>query len=110
MPKGRYLFVSDLHLDAAAPAAVALFLNFLRGEARDCAGLYILGDLFESWIGDDDDDAARRRVCEALRALTKSGIPCRLQHGNRDFLLGSGFAERTDCELLADPVTLQLGA
>ena len=110
MPQGRYLFVSDLHLDSAAPAAVALFLEFLRGEARACAALYILGDLFESWIGDDDDDDTRRRVCEALRGLTQAGIACRLQHGNRDFLLGSGFITRTGCELLADPVTLQLGA
>src|SRR5678816_3399177 len=73
MPQGRYLFVSDLHLAASAPAATALFVDFLRTEARDCAALYILGDLFESWIGDDDDDPIRRTVCEALHALTAGG-------------------------------------
>lgn len=110
MPRGRHLFVSDLHLDCAAPAAVALFLQFLATEGRTASALYILGDLFESWIGDDDDDPARRSVCEALRALTQAGIACRVLHGNRDFLLGRGFAARTGCELLPDPSVLQLGA
>jgi UDP-2,3-diacylglucosamine hydrolase len=109
MKHGRFLFVSDLHLDAGSPQAVALFLGFLATEARRCDGLYILGDLFESWIGDDDDDAARARVCEGLAALTRSGVPCRVQRGNRDFLLGRGFAGRTGCELLADPVVLEAG-
>jgi UDP-2,3-diacylglucosamine hydrolase len=109
MPQGRHLFVSDLHLDGAAPLAVATFLAFLRDEARHCDGLYILGDLFESWIGDDDDDPARRNICEALRLLTAAGVPCRVQHGNRDFLLGAGFEARTGCEVIADPATLEVG-
>lgn len=109
MPPGRHLFVSDLHLDCAAPAATALFLDFIEREARQAAALYILGDLFESWIGDDDDDAARTAVCAALRALTDSGVPCHVQHGNRDFLLGEGFAARTGCRLMADPATLEVG-
>ena len=109
MAHGRYLFVSDLHLDASHPAAIAQFLAFLETEAVRSDGLYILGDLFESWIGDDDDEAARRRVCEALTALTRRGIACRIQHGNRDFLLGKRFSERTGCEVLPDPSLLEAG-
>lgn len=109
MAHGRYLFVSDLHLDASHPAAITQFLQLLRTEAPHSDGLFILGDLFESWIGDDDDEPARGRVCEALRELTRQGVPCRIQHGNRDFLLGEGFAARTGCQLLSDPVLIEAG-
>jgi UDP-2,3-diacylglucosamine hydrolase len=109
MAHGRYLFVSDLHLDASHPAAIAQFLEFLETEAVRSDGLYILGDLFESWIGDDDDEAARTRVCVALRVLTRRGVACRIQHGNRDFLLGNGFRERTGCEVLPDPALFETG-
>ncbi|MEY2855388.1 MAG: UDP-2,3-diacylglucosamine diphosphatase [Pseudomonadota bacterium] len=104
------LFVSDLHLDAAAPDAIAQFMAFLEGEARQATALYILGDLFESWIGDDDDEPARSRVCEALRRFTRDGHPCFVMCGNRDFLLGTGFEARTGCRLLPDPVLLEWGA
>jgi UDP-2,3-diacylglucosamine hydrolase len=110
MPSGRHLFVSDLHLDATAPDAVAQFCRFLADDARDCAALYILGDLFETWIGDDDDEAARATVCNALRELTRAGTPCFVLRGNRDFLLGREFEQRTGCTLLPDPVLLQAGA
>lgn len=109
MPHGRHLFVSDLHLDAALPAAITQFLDFLDTEAAHCDGLYILGDLFESWIGDDDDEPARAQVCAGLLALTRRGVPCRVLHGNRDFLLGAGFAARTGCMLAADPEVLLVG-
>ncbi len=109
MAQGRYLFVSDLHLDASHPVAIAQFLHLLRTEAPRSDGLYILGDLFESWIGDDDDEPARARVCDALRGLTGQGVPCRIQHGNRDFLLGAGFIARTGCELLEDPLVIEAG-
>ncbi|MEO6079247.1 MAG: UDP-2,3-diacylglucosamine diphosphatase [Steroidobacteraceae bacterium] len=109
MPSGRYLFVSDLHLDATAPEAVAQFRRFLQGEARSCDGLYILGDLFETWIGDDDDETARNTICTALRELTAAGTPCFVMHGNRDFLLGRDFERRTGCILLPDPTLLQVG-
>ncbi|HNR22158.1 MAG TPA: UDP-2,3-diacylglucosamine diphosphatase [Steroidobacteraceae bacterium] len=99
-----HLFVSDLHLDAAAPEASDQFIGWLRGEARLATALYILGDLFESWVGDDDDDAERARVCEALRDYTDGGVPCFVMHGNRDFLLGERFAAHTGCRLIADPV------
>lgn len=103
-----HLFVSDLHLDAAAPEASDQFIAFLRGEARTAAALYILGDLFESWIGDDDDDPERARICAALCDYTAGGVPCFVMHGNRDFLLGEHFATRTGCRLIADPVITEI--
>jgi UDP-2,3-diacylglucosamine hydrolase len=102
------LFVSDLHLDGAAPAAIEQFIGLLRGEARQAGALYILGDLFESWIGDDDPDPDRDRVCAALRELTESGVPCFVMVGNRDFLLGEGFERRSGCRLLPDPCIAEL--
>jgi UDP-2,3-diacylglucosamine hydrolase len=98
------LFVSDLHLDAASPPAVAQFLDFLEQRARGAEALYILGDLFESWVGDDDDEPCRERVCAGLARLRARGVPCYVMHGNRDFLLGRGFEARSGAHLLADPV------
>ena len=102
------LFVSDLHLDAAAPAAAALFTRFLRGPARAADALYILGDLFEAWIGDDDADSFRDALCAQLQQLTRAAVPCFVMHGNRDFLLADGFERRTGCRLLADPTLIDL--
>jgi UDP-2,3-diacylglucosamine hydrolase len=98
------LFVSDVHLDAGAPEALDQFLDFLRTHVADAEALYILGDLFEVWVGDDDPDPAKARVCEGLRALTARGVGCFILHGNRDFLLGRDFCDRTGSRLLADPV------
>ena len=98
------LFVSDLHLDGQSVAANERFLTFLAQEALQARVLYILGDLFEAWIGDDDPDPTKARICEGLRRLTDRGIGCFLLHGNRDFLLGENFAARTGCRLLPDPV------
>ena len=109
MPDDTYLFVSDLHLDARLPAAVAQFLSFLKGPASEVAGLYILGDLFEAWVGDDDPEPCRNQVCEALRDYTSSGKPCFVVRGNRDFLFGAGFEARTGCQLLPDPVRVTIG-
>ncbi|HMA12472.1 MAG TPA: UDP-2,3-diacylglucosamine diphosphatase [Steroidobacteraceae bacterium] len=108
MSADRILFVSDLHLDEESPRAVAQFTDFLRGEARDAQALYILGDLFETWIGDDDDEPVRQSVCAALREFTRQ-VPCHVIRGNRDFLLGAGFERRSGCQLLPDPVRLQSG-
>ena len=88
------LFVSDVHLDAAAPEATQQFLDFLARQAREAEALYILGDLFEAWVGDDDRDPEKERVCLGLRALTQRGVACFALHGNRDFLLGKGFGEK----------------
>ena len=102
------LFVSDLHLEAGAPEAVEQFLKFMRTQAAEAEALYILGDLFEVWVGDDDPDPAKGRVCEALRTLTSSGVGCFVLHGNRDFLIGREFCRRTGARLLADPVVVDL--
>jgi UDP-2,3-diacylglucosamine hydrolase len=102
------LFVSDLHLDALDPAAGEQFLGFLRQRAATCDALYILGDLFEAWIGDDDPDPYRERICEALRGLAVHGVPCYVMHGNRDFLLQQGFEQRSGTNLLPDPVVVDL--
>jgi len=106
----RQLFVSDVHLGGADDSRAALeqFLGFLAGEAAGAAALYILGDLFESWVGDDDRSAVGERVCAGLRALRAGGVPCFVMHGNRDFLLGPGFAARSGCRLLPDPVVAGL--
>ncbi len=102
------LFVSDVHLDTTAADATEQFLTFLREQAAQAEALYILGDLFEAWVGDDDEDAGNRRVCGALRELTAAGVACFALHGNRDFLLGAGFSERSGCRVLSDPVILEL--
>ena len=96
------LFISDLHLDAERPAITRLFREFLSGEARSASALYILGDLFEAWIGDDDDAALVAEVADALSALSSSGVPIAFVHGNRDFLLGETFAARCGMRLLPE--------
>ncbi len=101
------LFVSDVHLSAEAPEAIAQFLGFLESHAAHAEVLYILGDLFESWVGDDDRSPAAQRVCSGLLALSARGVPCFVQHGNRDFLLGAGFCARSGCRLLGDPVVAE---
>jgi UDP-2,3-diacylglucosamine hydrolase len=102
------LFVSDLHLDAGAPQAIEQFLWFLAAHASQAEALYILGDLFEAWVGDDDPEGEKERVCAGLRTLTHRGVPCFVLHGNRDFLLGEGFCGRTGSVLLPDPVVVEL--
>jgi len=105
--RGETLFISDLHLSPGQPATTILFLDFLAHRAAGARHLYILGDLFDAWIGDDDDPLPEVR--EALRALTTGGTPCGLMHGNRDFLLGRRFARATGCRLLRDGHRIQLG-
>ncbi len=102
------LFISDLHLDPSRPRVTELFLDFLAGEAREAEALYILGDLFEAWIGDDGAGEDDRRVIDALRALSDSGVPCYFMHGNRDFLVGEDFARDSGCSLLPDPSVVSL--
>jgi UDP-2,3-diacylglucosamine hydrolase len=103
------LFISDLHLPTAASPLREAFANFLAGPARQASALYILGDLFEVWIGDDAGvrEYSAERAC--LRALIGAGIPVYFQHGNRDFLVGRDFATATGVQLLPDPVVLELG-
>jgi len=98
----KTLLISDLHLDAAHPPIAEQFLAFLEREARSSDGLYILGDLFEAWLGDDDPDPAVRTVIAALRRLVDGGVPCFVLHGNRDFLIGERFCRETGATLLED--------
>lgn len=102
------LFISDLHLSGAQPETLQLFLQFLQRRAAQASHLYILGDLFDLWIGDDDDRAPIPQVIAALRALTASGTWLGIMHGNRDFLLGDGFCRETGAELLTDTTRLDL--
>ena len=102
------LFISDLHLDAARPQITRLFLEFLKTEARRAQALYILGDFFEAWIGDDDPDPHHAEIMDGVRKLTDNGVPAYFMHGNRDFLIGAGFVRRTGCTLLADPALVNL--
>jgi UDP-2,3-diacylglucosamine hydrolase len=102
------LFISDLHIDASRPAIVRQFLSFLEAEAARAEALYILGDLFESWIGDDAPDSAQEAAIAGLRALTAGGVPCFVMHGNRDFLLSTRFCRDSGAELLNDPVIVTL--
>ena len=102
------LFISDLHLDASRPAITALFLDFLRTEATQAQALYILGDLFEAWIGDDDPAPEHQPVISALHELAAQGVALYFMHGNRDFLIGAEFAARSGCTLLTDPTLIDL--
>jgi UDP-2,3-diacylglucosamine hydrolase len=101
------LFVSDVHLDTGTPQAIEQFLAFLSTHAASAEALYILGDLFEAWVGDDDQDEEKERVCVALKSLDRRGVACFALHGNRDFLLGTGFTARSGCRLLTDPVVAE---
>lgn len=96
------LFISDLHLSPERPAITRAFLVFLQQRATQASALYILGDLFETWIGDDDPAELSVEIQVALRNLTEAGVPLFVQLGNRDFLLGPGFARATGATILAD--------
>jgi UDP-2,3-diacylglucosamine hydrolase len=102
------LFISDLHLDPERPDITSQALAFLNDEARHAEALYILGDLFEAWLGDDDPDPEKRRVVAALKRLAEGGLPCYFMHGNRDFLVGERFAADSGCTLLEDPTVIEL--
>lgn len=102
------LFISDLHLHPSRPAMTEVFLEFLRTEAAQAEALYILGDLFEAWVGDDEDCELANSVRLALRSLHDSGVAVFLMRGNRDFLFGPRFAAETGAQLLTDPCVLSL--
>jgi UDP-2,3-diacylglucosamine hydrolase len=102
------LFISDLHIDESRPAITEQFLSFLAAEAREAEALYILGDLFESWVGDDAADAAQSAAITGLHSLTSQGVPCFVMHGNRDFLLAAQFCRMSGAELLPDPLIVTL--
>lgn len=102
------LLISDLHLDASRPAVTQAFARFLSGQAARAEALYILGDLFEYWVGDDQPLNGLESVISGLATLTGAGVPVYFLHGNRDFLIGSRFARETGVTLLEDGVVVDL--
>ena len=102
------LFISDLHLEPDRPDIGEQFLAFLAGRAREADALYILGDLFEAWVGDDDPSPYYAGMKDALRELSDSGVPVYFMHGNRDFMIGERFAAETGATLLPDPHRVDL--
>ena len=102
------LFISDLHLDAERPDITALFGRFVDEEARSADALYILGDLFEAWVGDDDPSETGAYVAQRLRGLREAGVPVYFMRGNRDFLLGDAYARRAGVTILPDPSVVVL--
>jgi len=102
------LFISDLHLEANRPEIADQFLRFLETESLHAERLYILGDLFESWVGDDDPNEHYAWIKQALRKLTRRGIPVFFMHGNRDFMIGEAFAEETGVTVIEDPSIIEI--
>tara|TARA_R110001583_G_scaffold23123_2_gene85845 strand:+ start:2565 stop:3290 length:726 start_codon:yes stop_codon:yes gene_type:complete len=102
------LFISDLHLEESRPDITGAFLRFMNEEAPRAEHLYILGDFFEAWIGDDEHTPLQEQVAAALRTLSGNGTRIFLMHGNRDFLLGEDFCARAGATLLDDPTLIDL--
>ncbi|ALS97727.1 UDP-2,3-diacylglucosamine diphosphatase [Lacimicrobium alkaliphilum] len=102
------LFIADLHLSEDRPDITAAFDTFMSSQARDAAALYVLGDLFEAWIGDDDTCHFNQHIKQAFRTLTNSGVPVYFIHGNRDFLIGKKFAGETGIQLLPEKQVIDL--
>ncbi|MDP3846220.1 MAG: UDP-2,3-diacylglucosamine diphosphatase [Pseudomonas sp.] len=102
------LLISDLHLEEQRPDITRAFLLFLQQRANACDALYILGDFFEVWVGDDDMSPYQHSIAAALRQLSDSGTAIYLMHGNRDFMLGQAFCQQAGCTLLRDPCLVNL--
>ncbi len=102
------LFISDLHLEESRPDITEAFLGFLKEKAHGVEQLYILGDFFEAWIGDDERTPLQEQIAAALRAVNESGTEIFLMHGNRDFLIGHDFCDRAGATLLDDPTVVDL--
>ncbi len=102
------LFISDLHLETDRPDIGDQFFAFLEDEAKDAEALYILGDLFDAWVGDDDPNPHYADVKAALRKLVDSGVPVYFMHGNRDFMVGEDFEKETGVRILPDPIAIDL--
>jgi UDP-2,3-diacylglucosamine hydrolase len=102
------LFIADLHLEDSAPERTEWLVDFLAGPAREAAAIYILGDLFEFWIGDDALSATAQQVAKATAALHAAGVPGYFMHGNRDFLLGEKYASAASLQLLPENQVIDL--
>jgi UDP-2,3-diacylglucosamine hydrolase len=106
----RALFISDLHLSAGRPDTSEQFFRFLAEEASRADALYILGDLFEYWVGDDDlSDPLAAEVAAGLSKVSRNGVKVSFMHGNRDFLIARGFCKATGATLLEDPSVVKFG-
>lgn len=103
------LLISDLHLEEGRPDISRAFLRFLETRAAQAEALYILGDFFEVWVGDDGMTPFQHQIARALRVLSDSGTRIFLMHGNRDFMIGKAFCREAGCTLLDDPHVIQLG-
>ena len=101
-------FISDLHLREPGQALSGILQRFLAGPARRCPRLFVLGDLFEAWVGDDDRSELAEQVAAGFAALASGGVQVCFQHGNRDFLLGEAYARRAGMRLLPDPCVVEL--
>jgi len=101
-------FISDLHLSEDRPDIIRAFLDFMQQQASQADALYILGDLFEFWIGDDDKTAVAKQVEQAIKILTDSGVACYFIHGNRDFMVGKAYAKRCGMQLLEEEELVEL--
>lgn len=102
------LVISDLHLEENRPDITDLFINFMKNAEKSAHALYILGDFFESWIGDDDDSSFHRLIISTLKHATDQGLPVYMMHGNRDFLLGKRFLRQSGCKLLPEEYVINL--
>ncbi|EPE37418.1 UDP-2,3-diacylglucosamine hydrolase [Candidatus Photodesmus katoptron] len=102
------LFISDLHLTPLLPKITNCFIRFMREEASKADRVYVLGDLFDFWVGDDDNSSFATLIKDELKKLTSSGVPCFFIRGNRDFLIGTRFAEYTGIRLLSDEAVIDL--
>ncbi|WP_318511361.1 UDP-2,3-diacylglucosamine diphosphatase [Photobacterium leiognathi] len=102
------LFISDLHLSASRPDMTDCFLRFMTEDTASIDALYVLGDLFEMWIGDDEESPFLQQIKQAFKTLTDSGIPCYFVHGNRDFLIGKRFSQQTGVQLLPEHSVVDL--
>jgi len=101
------LFISDLHLSEDEPKTIEIFLKFLTDTAPNAEALYILGDFFEVWVGDDENTALHQKVSSALSKLAKKGVKVYFMHGNRDFLIGNTFAGRAHFTIIEDPTIIK---
>ena len=102
------LFIADLHLSEQRPEITKIFLHFLQNKARHCRALYILGDLFEAWLGDDCILPAYQPILQAIQELTKNNVAVYFIHGNRDFLIGQHFCDLTGCTLLDESTVINI--
>jgi len=104
------LLISDLHLQESDPQTTQAYLSLLTTEAKSTDALYILGDFFEFWIGDDDNSSFNQQIKTALKQLRDTGVPVYFMRGNRDFFIGERFMHETGCQLLSDPTVVDIYA